>query len=67
MEHICCTSNADINKTNYISEIKEQRTKIKKNFNDMDLENATAKNEIESAVNAIIQECNLLISKLESI
>jgi len=67
MEHISCTSNADINKRNYISEIKEQRAKIKKNFNDMDLENATAKNEIENEVNEMIRECNLLISKLESI
>lgn len=67
MEYISNTGSADINKKFYISVIEEQREKVKKNFQDMDLENATVRDEIEKEANEIVKECNQLISKLQSI
>lgn len=48
----------------YISKIKKQREKVKKNFEEMDFENASARNDAEKTVNDISSACDALISKL---
>lgn len=67
MSYFYYTGDADANKSRFISQIERYRDKVVKNFDDMDIENATAKNEIEREIDSIKTACNSLISTLEEI
>ena len=59
------TGDADNNKRQFVAEIEHQKRRIKKDFADMDIENATAKDQLEAEVESILSECDSLISLLE--
>lgn len=61
------TGDADSNRRQFIAAVERQRKKIEKNFKDMDIENATARDDIEKEINNILDECDALIAKLEGI
>ena len=50
---------------NYTEAIEIQKKKIVKNFEQMDFENAQAKNECSDIVDAMINNCNRLISEIK--
>ncbi|MDD2234888.1 MAG: hypothetical protein PHV03_08315 [Desulfitobacteriaceae bacterium] len=50
----------------YISQIERQIYKIQKSFNDMDFENADARNEVEDIINNMISELRSLLNELNS-
>ncbi|RDU24557.1 hypothetical protein [Anaerosacchariphilus polymeriproducens] len=47
------------------SNITSVKQNIRKNFNDMDFENAVQKDQVESYIASMEAECNNLIAKLE--
>lgn len=49
----------------YITEIEAVRERIRKDFLDMDFSNASARNEMEESVAAMLMECDNLISDIE--
>ncbi|HEX9062319.1 MAG TPA: hypothetical protein VF941_19280 [Clostridia bacterium] len=50
----------------YVNEIERQIKSIQKNFNDMDFENADARNEAENIINNMKSNCRSLIDELRS-
>ncbi|MBE6047146.1 MAG: hypothetical protein E7213_01855 [Clostridium sp.] len=50
----------------YVEEITKQKKLIKRNFEEMDFENADARNKFKEIVNEMIRNCDSLISKLNS-
>ena len=50
----------------YANKIQRQIYNIQKNFNDMDFENADARNEAEYIINEMISELRSLLSELNS-
>lgn len=50
----------------YISYINNQKKYIRKNFEDMDFENADARNEFEAVVETMESDCDALVNKISS-
>ena len=50
----------------YVKEIREQKKRINRNFEEMDFENADARNKFKEIVNEMTRNCDSLISKLNS-
>ena len=67
MAYIYYTGDADSKRSQYINDIERARRSINKNFREMDLDNASAKDEIEKLVDKMKRECDSLISTLRGI
>lgn len=50
----------------YIEELEDIKRKVSRNFQDMDLTNASVQNEMEEIIDCITWECDSLISAIES-
>ncbi len=50
----------------YIKYINSQKQYIRKNFEDMDFENADARDEFEAIVESMERNCDTLVSKISS-
>lgn len=51
----------------YIKTIEKHKNKIRKNFNDMDLENADIRDRFDEVIRNIEKECNDLIAYIEGV
>ena len=67
MSWLLYTGDADANRAKYVAKINDCKKRVRKNFKEMDLENASARNEIEIKVEKIVKECESLVSRLEGI
>ena len=48
----------------YADAVEKEKKSIRKNFNDMDLDNSSVRNEIEDIIDKMEKECKSLISSL---
>lgn len=53
-------------RNNYVKYINAQKAYIRKNFEDMDFENADAREEFESIVESMERNCDALVNKISS-
>jgi len=62
----CSASSANGLVSTYVRQLNTQIESIQKNFNDMDFENASARNEMEAVINNMKSSCRNLISDLQA-
>lgn len=65
MANRCSKSCAKALVNNYVLNIEKQKNAIVKNYNEMDLKNASVKQEIENKVYDIVNNCNILINTIK--
>lgn len=49
----------------YIEEVEDVRYRIQKDFEDMDIENASARNDMEDCVQRMLAQCDSLIQEIQ--